>query len=138
MSLDTRNTVPASGVSGDDGPPIEILFGVVNGESLETYQDYYNQIRSAIAPKDIFEEFTCLQILHLQWDAMRLQRLNRHPPDALLVELRLLPKDGIGKAKPLPMRPDRPEAGRIGAARAASSDIVLAKTHLSLGFRWYA
>ena len=63
---------------------------------------------------------------------------NRHPPDALLVELRLLPKDGIGKAKPLPMRPDRPEAGRIGAARAASSDIVLAKTHLSLGFRWYA
>jgi len=45
---------------------------------------------------------------------------------------------GIGKPEPRRERPDRPEACKIGAARAGSTDVVLAKAHLSHGFRWYA
>ena len=42
----------------------------------------------------------------------------------------------IGKPEPRRERPDVPEAGKIGAARAGNTDIVLAKTHLSRRFRW--
>ena len=48
----------------------------------------------------------------------------------------MTPGAGIGKPEPRRERPDRPEGGKIGAARGGSSDIVLAKAHLSRCSRW--
>ena len=61
---------------------------------------------------------------------------NRHPPDERLFGARLTPGTGIGKPEPRRERPNVPEAGSIGTLRAGNSNLVLAKTHLSLGFRW--
>jgi hypothetical protein len=64
--------------------------------------------------------------------------INWHPPDDRLFGTRLTPGTGIGKPEPRSERPDGPEAGNIGAARRERPDFLLAKTHLSRGFRWYA
>ena len=64
------------------------------------------------------------------------EQVNRHPPDDRLFGPRLTPRTGIGKPEPRRERPDAPEAGKIGAARAGSSDIDLAKTHFSRGSHW--
>ena len=58
------------------------------------------------------------------------------PPDERLFGARLTPGTGIGKPEPRRERPNVPEAGSIGTLRAGNSNLVLAKTHLSLGFRW--
>ena len=68
--------------------------------------------------------------------ALRDAELIRHPPDDRLFGARLTPGAGIGKPEPRRERPDRPEGGKIGAARGGSSDIVLAKAHLSRCSRW--
>ena len=52
------------------------------------------------------------------------------------IGLRLLQWTGISKPEPRREGPDVPAAGKIGASGRGSSDIVLAKTHLSRGFRW--
>ena len=62
--------------------------------------------------------------------------LVRHPPDDRIFRSRLNPRMVIGKPGPRRERPDGPESGKIGAARAGSADIVRAKTHISLGFCW--
>ena len=59
-----------------------------------------------------------------------------HLPDERLFGARLTPGTGIGKPEPRRERPNVPEAGSIGTLRAGNSNLVLAKTHLSLGFRW--
>jgi hypothetical protein len=41
----------------------------------------------------------------------------------------------IGKPETYRARPDAPDAGKVGAARAGGSNIVLAKAHLSREFR---
>ena len=64
------------------------------------------------------------------------RQVNRHPPDERLFGARLTPGTGIGKPEPRRERPNVPEAGSIGTLRAGNSNLVLAKTHLSLGFRW--
>ena len=63
---------------------------------------------------------------------------NRHPPDDRLVELSLRPWKSIRKLQTFAAGLACTKIGDAGAFCARKVDFVLTKTHLSLGFHWYA
>jgi hypothetical protein len=72
--LPADNENSAVGVSSD----LALLLGppaLIDGEDAAQYEAFYQQVRSAVGPKDAIEEIWAREVADLSWEVLRYRRL---------------------------------------------------------------